>query len=150
LVQALGDAACVRLVAPPLPDSPPSDREGLYDILLADLMTIATAPGGDRSAVTAAKSASKVAKYLKAHDRHGAALEAAELAALADILGEPPADLAAGRLALADALSRDETPFDRALAFFALQSAGEALLAAESSGGIASRGYPSLEIEGAR
>ena len=150
LVQALGDAAGLDPAPPPIPTSPPSDREALYDGLLADLRAVATAPGSDRPAIVAAKSAPKVAKYLKAHDRHGAALEAAELAALAEMLGEPPTGLAAGRLALAGALSRDEVSFERALAFFALQSAGEALLAAESSGGIAARAYPALEIASAR
>jgi hypothetical protein len=47
---------------------------------------------------------------------------------------------------LADALAAGVIAFQPALDFFALQTSGEALLAADASGGIAARGYPALEI----
>ena len=118
-------------------------RDALFSHVLDDLRDVVAARSTDRAVVAAAKNASKVLKYLQACDRHSASIEAMEMDALADLLGARPATVEAGRLALADAA----IPFERALAFFALQTAGEGVLAADASGGIATRRYPPLEIE---
>jgi aminoglycoside phosphotransferase (APT) family kinase protein len=146
LVQALAEAAGVpiRPSSPPVP--PPTARSELYGQVLDELRSIAAARGADGAVVSAAKGASKVLKYLNAYDRYGATLEGAELDALAGLLGDRPTDLASGRTRLADALARGGIGFERALDFFALQTAGDALLAADASGGIAGRGYPPLRI----
>jgi hypothetical protein len=125
---------------------PPTARSELYGQVLDELRSIAAARGADGAVVSAAKGASKVLKYLNAYDRYGATLEGAELDALAGLLVDRPTDLASGRTRLADALARGGIGFERALDFFALQTAGDALLAADASGGIAGRGYPPLRI----
>jgi hypothetical protein len=112
--------------------------------VLDDLRDLVAGRSRDPAIVAAAKGASKVLKYLQACDRYGAVVEAAELDALETLLGERPADLVSGRVRLADALALDVVPFPKALDFFARQTAGEALLAAEASGGIAARHYPPL------
>ena len=144
LVQALADASgCVA--DPPQPPHPLATARGaLFGHVLDDLRDVVAAPDADRAVVAAAKNASKVLKYLQAYDRFGASVEAAEMDALAELLGARPAPVEAGRLALAEALG--SIPFERALAFFALQTAGEGVLAADASGGIATRRYPPLEI----
>jgi hypothetical protein len=107
---------------------------------------VVAARSTDRAVVSAAKAASKVLKYLSAYDRYGAALEAIEINALSSLLGDRPVDLVSGRARLAEALEQGAIDFQPALDFFALQTAGEALLAADASGGIAGRGYPPLQI----
>ena len=130
---------------PPQPPHPLATARGaLFGHVLDDLRDVVAAPDADRAVVAAAKNASKVLKYLQAYDRFGASVEAAEMDALAELLGARPATVEAGRLALAEALG--SIPFERALAFFALQTAGEGVLAADASGGIATRRYPPLEI----
>ncbi len=146
LVQAIAEAAGVAVRAPSLPAQPATARNDLYGKVLDDLRNVVATPSADRAVVAAAKAASKVIKYLSAYDRYGSALEASEIDALAGLLGERPADLTSGRSRLAEALERGGIGVQPALEFFALQTAGEALLAADASGGIADRGYPNLEI----
>jgi hypothetical protein len=148
LVQALADA-CGEPVEPPPPPAPPATaRTALYGQVIGDLRDVVAARSPDASVVAAAKAASKVIKYLQAYDRYGATLEAREIDALGGLLGERPGDLAAGRISLADALASDHISFKAALTYFALQTAAEALLAADASGGIAARRYPALAVEG--
>jgi aminoglycoside phosphotransferase (APT) family kinase protein len=146
LVQAIAEAAGVPVRAPALPARPPTARSELYGQVLDELRDVVAARGMDRAVVSAAKGAAKVLKYLNAHDRYGAALEATEIDALAGLLGDRPASLASGHARLAEALAQGAVDFQPALDFFALQTAGEALLAADASGGIAGRGYPPLQI----
>jgi aminoglycoside phosphotransferase (APT) family kinase protein len=147
LVQALADASGCAVEAPEMPDKPPTGRDELFSHVLDDLRDVVAARSQDRAVVAAAKNASKVLKYLQACDRYGAGVETAEMDALSDLLGARPANVEAGRLAIADALAEGAISFQRALAFFALQTAGEGLLAADASGGIATRRYPPLEPE---
>jgi aminoglycoside phosphotransferase (APT) family kinase protein len=147
LVQALADASGCAVEPPEMPTKPPTSRDALFSQVLDDLRDVVAARSQDRGVVAAAKNASKVLKYLQACDRYGAGVEAAETDALSDLLGARPAYVEAGRLALADALAASTVPFERALAFFALQTAGEGQLAADASGGIATRRYPPLELE---
>lgn len=146
LVQALADASGCAAEPPELPSPPVTPRGELFGHVLDDLRDVVVGRSQDRAVVAAAKNASKVLKYLQACDRYGAGVEAIEVNALNDLLGTPPASVEAGRLALADALADGSVPFERALAFFALQTAGEGLLAADASGGIATRRYPPLEF----
>jgi len=147
LVQALSEAsgAPVDVASPPV--AAPTERDALYARIADDLQSIVGADGVPSVATSAAKNASKILKYLRAFDGNGANIEAAELGALRDLLRSDVADLANGRARLADLLARGAIPFKSALAFFARQSTGEALLAAEASGGIAKRGYPAITPE---
>jgi aminoglycoside phosphotransferase (APT) family kinase protein len=145
LVQALAEAAGVTLERAPPSLSAPTARDDLYGRVIDDLREVVVAHSTDPAVVASGKAASKVLKYLRAHDRHGAAMETAELRALGDLLGEAPLTLEAGRLRLAGALAANAVAFQPALAFFAAQTAGDALLAADASGGIAGRSYPVLE-----
>jgi aminoglycoside phosphotransferase (APT) family kinase protein len=146
LVQAIADGAGVAVHPLPPPSPPPTARSELYGRALDDLRDVVAARSTDRAVVSAAKAASKVLKYLSAYDRYGAALEAIEINALSSLLGDRPVDLVSGRARLAEALEQGAIDFQLALDFFALQTAGEALLAADASGGIAGRGYPPLQI----
>ena len=135
LVEALSDAARVPVDAPAPLDLPSTEYGGLYDHVLSDLRDVVVARSTDRQVVAKAKEAAKVLKYLQSADRYGAALAAADDAALAALLGPgaDPGALAAGRVA-----------FPQALAYFAGQAARQAQLATAASGGIAHRHYPAL------
>jgi aminoglycoside phosphotransferase (APT) family kinase protein len=146
LVQALAEAADVVLRATPPPACPPTPRDDLYGRVLDELREVVVARSTDPAVVASGKAASKVLKFLRAHDRYGAAAEAAERFALEALLGERLPTLEAARLRLADMLVAGAVAFQPALAFFAAQTAGDALLAADASGGIATRGYPALEV----
>ena len=84
LVQALAEAAGHSAQAPEPAASPPTDRTELFAKVLDELRDVVVARSADSAVVSAAKSAAKVLKYLQAYDRFGLAIEASELAALAD------------------------------------------------------------------
>jgi len=147
LVQAIAEASGVEIRPPSALSSPPTARDDLYGKVLDDLRDVVVARGADPAAIATAKNASKVLKYLRACDRYGPAVEADERQALEAVLGEAQADGVAGRGRLTQALAGGAVSVQAALIFFARQTAGDALLAADASGGIAARGYPPFEIE---
>ena len=144
LIEALGDASGCRADAPAPVERPPTPRSGLYDHILADLRDVVVARSTDGQVIAKAKNAAKVVKYLQAFDRYGGALEQADHAALADLLGVRPSSVDGGEDALVAALRAGRVAFPDALAYFAGQAARKAQLAARASGGIASRYYPAL------
>lgn len=139
LTEALAAASGVTL-APLLPlDQAPTPRTALFDHMLADLRDVVVARSTDPRVIAKAKDAAKVAKYLQAFDRYGAALAEAEEAALRGLLGA-----GATETALQAAVRDGSVPFAALLQFFAGQAARQGQLAAASSGGIAQRHYPEL------
>ena len=139
LTEALADAAGVMLSVTPPVEQPPTPRTGLFDHMLEGLRDPIVARSTDPRVIATAKDAAKVAKYLQAFDRYGAALAAAEQAALDTLLG-PDATPAALQAAVRDGTHS----FEALLQVFAGQAARQAQLAAAASGGIAARHYPPL------
>ena len=139
LTEALAAASGIAPVLPPTVEQPPTPRTALFDHMLADLRDVVVARSTDPRVIAKAKDAAKVAKYLQACDRYGAALDEAEQAALHGLLG-----VGATAAALQSAVRDGSIPFSALLHFFAGQAARQGQLAAASSGGIAQRHYPEL------
>lgn len=139
LTEALAAASGVTLALAPPVEQPPTPRTALFDHMLADLRSVVVARSTDPLVIAKTKDAAKVAKYLQASDRYGAALAEAEQAALQDLLGA-----GATEAALQAAVRCSSVPFPALLQFFAGQAARQGQLAAASSGGIAGRHYPEL------
>ena len=144
LIEALADASGCRVSVPTPVERPPTPRTELYGHILADLRDVVVARSTDGQVIAKAKNAAKVVKYLQAFDRFGTALEQADRAALAGLLGYGAASAEAGEQALTPALQAGRIAFPAALAYFAGQAARQAQLAAGASGGIADRHYPAL------
>jgi aminoglycoside phosphotransferase (APT) family kinase protein len=126
LIEALAVASGVA-VPPPVPAiADETERQWLYDRVIAQFGEIVIPRSSDSQVIAVAKNNAKVVKYLKAIDRYGPAIAAARAAALARL----------GPL--------DQLPFPKALAWFAQDSLWEAQLSAEASGSIAHRHYDEI------
>ena len=126
LIEALSAASGIT-VPPPVPaEAAETDRQWLYDRVIAQFGEIVIPRSTDRQVIGVAKNNAKVVKYLKALDRYGPTIAAARTEALARL----------GPL--------DQLPFDQALAYFAQDSLWEAQLSAEASGSIAHRHYDEI------
>jgi hypothetical protein len=145
LVEALADATGLRLPAVEPVDAPESERSALYDGVIADLRDEIAAHAGDPRAVAAAKNAAKVLKYLREIDRLGGSIEARERAVLERLLGRQPESVAEGQELIVEALRAGRLTLGDALVTFAENVAFETQLAAGSSGGLATRGFPALQ-----
>jgi aminoglycoside phosphotransferase (APT) family kinase protein len=145
LVEAIAEASGLALPAVDRIAAPQTERTALYDGVVADLRDEIAAHAGDRRAVAAAKNAAKVLKYLREVDRLGAAIEARERAAAARLLGLTVASPEEGRALALEALRAGRLGLADALALFAESAAHDAQLAAGASGGLATRGFPSLD-----
>ncbi|SIR09284.1 phosphotransferase family protein [Bosea sp. TND4EK4] len=144
LVSALAEATATPLSPQRSLEAPETERSHLFDYVLHELRHDIAETSGDPAIVAAAKNTAKVVKYLRECDRFGHAVEDAERAALTDVLGSPPADIAAGMATLADRLEAGDISFETALRFFAGSVARDAALAASASGGLATRDFPPL------
>ena len=144
LVEALAEASGIP-APPPAPLAAPATPQGpLYDHVIAELRDVVVARSTDGQVIAKAKNAAKVVKFLREHERLGAAITEADLEAQAGLLGSRPATPESGREELARRIAAGECPVPAALAYFAGQTAREAQLAAAASGGISRRHYPAL------
>ncbi|MGH3556057.1 MAG: phosphotransferase family protein [Mycobacterium sp.] len=88
-------------------DSAPTERQQLYDVVLAQLKDIIV-PGIDDSFVALrGKGLARIVKYLREADRHGALVERRELDALEKVLHRRPSTVSEGRCELADTISAE-------------------------------------------
>jgi hypothetical protein len=151
LVDALAQATGHSL--PPVVDcdAGPTPQTQLYDGVINDLRDQIAAFATDDRITASAKNAAKVLKYLREVDRLGTLVQQRDDAALADLLGHVPASRTDADAALLAALRDPKIPFEAMLRFMALRVAGEAHLAALTSGGLANRSFPPLDaLEGPR
>ena len=144
LIDALAGAADAGLPAPVLVEAASTSRTGLYDGIIEDLRLKMAGRSNDAEIVAAAKNAAKVLKYLSACDRLGPAIEAADFAALASVLGQRPASVEDGQAQLVQGFVAKEIAIEAVLATFAGMVQRAAQLSAASSGGIAGRTFPEL------
>ena len=145
LVDALAQATRIALPVYEPTDGAPTNRTPLYDMVIDDLRHQIAGPTTDGRIRAAAKNAAKVLKYLREVDRLGLLVDDRKRDALAGLLGYASKTPAEGEAALLNALRNRAFPFERAVQFMAFSVAGEAQLAALTSGGLASRCFPSLD-----
>ena len=105
LIDALAGAIGVRLTAPVPVEAPPTARTELYDGVIDDLWAKMAERSTDGSIVAAAKNGAKVLKFLRDSDRLGPAIEQADLAALAALLGRRPATVPEGQGELVEGMA---------------------------------------------
>ena len=130
-------------------DAGPTAQTPLFDAVINDLRDQIAAIASDGRIAASAKNAAKVLKYLREVDRLGDLVQRRDANALADLLGHAPATRVEGEAALLVALNNQTIPFDAALRFMAIRVAGEAQLAALTSGRLANRSFPPLDgLEG--
>ena len=141
LVEALAAASEVELPQPEPIVAPATPQSAYFEKVIDDLGKIVLPRSSDKRVIAVAKNSAKVIKYLKAIDLLGPSIEAAKLSALTELLGTLPQSIAAGELALSDAVRASRIPFDRALVYFHSETAWSAQLSAEASGSIARRHY---------
>ena len=145
LVDALAQATQIDLPVYEPADGVPTPQTPLYDMVIDDLRDQIAGPTTDGRIRASAKNAAKVLKYLREVDRLGLVVDQRKRDALASLLGHAPKTPAEGEVALLIALRDRAIPFEKAVRFMAFRVAGEAQLAALTSGGLASRCFPSLE-----
>ena len=145
LVDALAQATSIALPVYEPAHAAPTAQTPLYDTVIDDMRHRIAVPTTDRRIRESAKNAAKVMKYLREVDRLGVIVDQRKRAALASLLGYAPKTASEGEAALLTALRDRTIPFDRAVQFMAVRVAGDAQLAALTSGGLANRGFPSLK-----
>ncbi|MDF2235696.1 phosphotransferase family protein [Albimonas sp. CAU 1670] len=144
LVGALAEASGLALTPPPAVEAPETPQTGFHDGVIDDLRARIAERVEDAEAVSAAKNAARVLKYLREVDRLGPAVEARKRAALAALLGDAPDAVAEGEAELLALHATGRVRFAQALPYFAAAAAWDAQLAALASGGMARRGFPDL------
>lgn len=147
LAEAMADASGLALPRLPPLDAPHTPRTELFDAVLRDLRDEIAAASKEPRVIAAAKNAAKVVKFLRESDRLAALIEAEDLAALGDLLGDKPASVEAGQRDLHAALTSGRVGFEPVLRYFARSTARDAERAASASGGLAHRHFPGLEGE---
>ena len=139
-------AAFLRLELDPPPLAPPADddHDWLYHALLHQLRDVVVPKITDPLAQQRAKGFARIIKHLREVNLHGRFYEDAELDDLSAVLGDRPVDLAAGRVALADA-AREGKVTDTAYlqALWRRTARGDELLRS-ASGALAERHWPPL------
>lgn len=84
-----------------------TERQQLYDVVLAQLKDIIVPGIGDPFVALRAKGLARIVKYLSEADRHGELVEQQELDALEKVLHRRPCTVRAGRRELADSISAE-------------------------------------------
>jgi aminoglycoside phosphotransferase (APT) family kinase protein len=144
LVETLADVMGAKLEAFALPDAPPRDHAWLFDAALDQLRDVIVPRSTDPFVVLRAKGVARLLKHLQDCDRLAGVFDAQELDDLAELLGERPASIDAGRDALVP-LVRDGKRSDAAvLRYFHRWTTRRTALAASASGVLAERHYPPL------
>ncbi|KUI34578.1 phosphotransferase [Mycobacterium sp. IS-1590] len=108
LIEALARVVGIPDVDVEFPDEDQeSERASVYAATAAALSE-AAGRSSDPLAIRYVKGAARLVKYLAEVDRVGAQVDAAELAELAELLGDAPASVPQGRAALAERVARGE------------------------------------------
>lgn len=144
VVDALAGAEGVQLPTFVPVEAFETERAQYYDGVLEDLRAKMADRSHDPVVVAAAKNAAKVLKYLRACDKLGPAIEAADIAALSAALGSAPASSREGQAALVAGWRDGRIATADVLSTFAGIVNRAAQLSADASGGIAGRTFPPL------
>lgn len=145
IVESLAELTGVRLEPIVLPESPVGAADRSFDIALDDLRTEIVPRVTDKHAEVKAKSLARLVKYWRARDRHGAAFDAAESAAVSAALGMRCAGVDEARRALAVAIVEGRVGFEQALHLCHARMARDTALMADAMGAFASVYFVPLE-----
>ncbi len=144
LVETLADVLGAKPPPFALPEAEARDHAWLFDAALAQLRDVIVPRSSDPFVVLRAKGLARILKHLKDCDRLASAYDAQDLDELAELLGERPASVEAGRSALVPLVRRRAISGDRLLRYFHHWTTRRTALAASASGALAERHHPPL------
>ncbi len=144
LVDALAGAEGQVIQSPGPIDMPPTPRTPLFDGIIDDLRALVDMQIPALADI--AKNNAKVTKFLRENDRFGAQVERRIVSAFSALMGCELRSVAEAEQQMIKAIEAGTLDFSAALQTFAEAVAYEAQLAAPSSGNMAGRGFPDLEL----
>jgi aminoglycoside phosphotransferase (APT) family kinase protein len=125
-------------------EAEPSEREWLYDTVLAQLRDIIVPGTDDPFVVLRAKGLARITKYLREADRYAVDAQALELLSLRTALGHDLASVRAGRAELVTALREGKISDVAMLAYISDRAAIETRLMRPAMGSLADRQFDPL------
>jgi hypothetical protein len=105
IVQQTAELAGLALEPYTPPDAAPSAADRTFEVALQDLREVIVPRAADQLSSAKAKSLARMIKLWRQRERYGATFDAAEIAEVADALGQSFSSLAAARRALAIAVA---------------------------------------------
>jgi len=144
LVETLADVMGAKLERFALPDAPAREHTFFFDAALAQIRDVIVPRSTDPFVVLRAKGLARILKYLQDCDRLAGVFEQQELGDLAELLGERPASIEAGRAALVPLVRERARTDEQLLRYFHRWTTRRTALAASASGVLAERHYPPL------
>jgi hypothetical protein len=144
--EAMAAAAGIALTpAESAPQQPGRDHDALYGAVLAQLRDVIVPRTTDPLARVRAKGVARIVKYLEQVNTYGAFYDACELDDLAELLGDRPVSISAGRAAAADAAREQKLTDEAYLGYLWRRIARETELARPAMGALADRHWPELD-----
>ena len=144
--EAMAAATGIELTAAePAPHQPARDHDALYGAVLAQLRDVIVPRTTDPLARVRAKGVARIVKYLDQVNTYGAFYDACELDDLAELLGDRPVSITAGRAAAADAAREQKLTDEAYLGYLWRRVARETELARPAMGALADRHWPELD-----
>ena len=144
LMEAIDAAEGRGSTSVPPVDTPPREYDRMFAQVLDDIRAVILPGCTDKAAILKAKDAAKAIKFMRQLYNVGDEIERREIAALAELLGEAPQSIDAGRSALAASIRARSVDVGRALDFLRMSAAFETQLASHTMGALATRHFPPL------
>ncbi|EUA51384.1 hypothetical protein I552_2325 [Mycobacterium xenopi 3993] len=128
-------------------DGEHTDRQWLYDTILAQLKDIIVPATNEPFAAVRGKGLARIVKYLREIDRRGLAAEQQELDALEKVLGRRPDTIDEGRRQLADQIDQDSLTNIDIVGYLLIRARLQHELMRPAMGVLASRRFDPLPDE---
>lgn len=148
MVRSVAELAGIAVRDPAFPDCPAGAEDRLFQTALDDLRNDIVPAAGTQRASAKAKELARLVKFWRKRASHGAAFDAAELAAIGAALPSAPADLAGARTALAHAIANDAIDFETAVQLCHTRVSFETEAMREAMGALATTWYDDLPERG--
>lgn len=145
IVASLGELTGQTLVDPELPDCQPNWTDRTFATALDDLRHEIVPGLSSQRAAAKAKSFARMVKFWRMRDRYGRAFDDAEIAEIAELLGETPSALLPARAAFARAIAEGRVDRTAALQLCHNRVVRETLLMAGAMGALATTAYEKLD-----
>jgi aminoglycoside phosphotransferase (APT) family kinase protein len=144
-VEELAQTMGVELQGFKLPEAERSAAAPYFEVALGEIRDVIVPRSHDQVVVHRAKGLARLIKYLQSREELGAAFAQDELRDLVAVLGETPASLDAGRLALAQRVGLPGLDPAAALGAIHRRTLRETAILAASMGALANRHFAPLE-----
>ena len=129
-------------------DGAPTERQQLYDVVLAQLKDIIVPGIDDPFVALRAKGLARIVKYLSAADRHRELVERRELDALQKVMHRRPSNVRDGRRELAETIGAESLTNTNIVAYLWIRAHLQHELMRPAMGVLAERRFDPLPDEG--